>query len=749
MILLIEGYKYKADDVKEVLEGLGLLENLNQEVVVNYVGYMYNPHIKDCVFILPKVLTDEREKAFGHIDPTDLIHLDKAESLTEEERRFIYEFAVWIYRALYVFKNSNPENDIIYHKQMTKVGNHHRHMTNTFLEVLLALVDFNKKNQNFFMMVLRNLHSGNNKINWTKTISSSQAFVQDGKEPIYLNPINKKRQINFDEELLVIFFSILNYIKGRYGFPVQINMGYELIIGEQFNHYLNGYGLIRLRQIKYKYFSDKTLYLWELCYAFFERSHQIAITSELQEYLVAKNFNIVFEAIIDELVGDKELPDGLKDQPDGKIVDHLYSYKSLTTTGDENKDVFYIGDSKYYKLGNEIGSESVYKQFTYARNVIQWNMNLFLDGKDNNWSKRVSKYRDEVTEGYNIVPNFFISARMDKELSYDDKIYETQKDNKFFIQRHFENRLFDRDTLLIYHYDVNFLYIVSLYAQNDDGAKHIWKDKVRALFRKEIQKMLADRYDFYAMQAHQNVNAEEYLKNNFQQTLGKIYKPFKNDGVFSLALDKTDPEGNNEELLRELRKHFFVVKNEIGKDPEPELTKIVEKEGEKYSGSDDESLVLVGCIRNKDQYDWAIRNGKYNIRVDIGDGRNGAVVPNADFFKVKYLLLYSENKTAIVNTYYTIHEGNDAMQYAGFDRMKELFYPFNVSKGTPAVKDVLIEKEYKNRFYLLYGFNNERKAFPENKQIDLARLLSDYLNDNEPIGKPFIIKMADLLEYLH
>ena len=568
MILLIEGYKYKADDVKEVLEGLGLLENLNQEVIVNYVGYMYNPHIKDCVFILPKVLIDENEKAFGHIDPTALIHLDKAESLTEEERRFIYEFAVWIYRALYVFKNSNPDNDIIYHKQMTKVGNHHRHMTNTFLEVLLALVDFNKKNQNFFMMVLRNLHSGNNKINWTKTISSSQAFVQDKEEPIYLDPVNKKRQINFDEELLVIFFSILNYIRGRYGFPVQIQMGYELIQGEQFNRYLNGYGQIRLRQIKYKYFSDKTLYLWELCYAFFERSHQIAITSELQEYLVAKNFNIVFEAIIDELVGDKELPEGLKDQPDGKIVDHLYSYKSLTTTGDENKDVFYIGDSKYYKLGNEIGSESVYKQFTYARNVIQWNMNLFLDGKDNNWLKRVSKYRDEVTEGYNIVPNFFISARMDKELSYDDKIYETQKDNKFFIQRHFENRLFDRDTLLIYHYDVNFLYVVSLYAQNDDGAKQQWKDKVRALFRKEIQQKLQGDFKFYAMTAHPNVDATQYIEENFKEVLGKLYQPFPNKEFFSLALDSNEKyKLENDQLLEELKKHFYVEECRIGTDP--------------------------------------------------------------------------------------------------------------------------------------------------------------------------------------
>ena len=636
MILLIEGYKYKADDVKDVLEGLGLLENLNQEVIVNYVGYMYNPHIKDCVFILPKVLIDENEKAFGHIDPTDLIHLDKAESLTEEERRFIYEFAVWIYRALYVFKNSNPDNDIIYHKQMTKVGNHHRHMTNTFLEVLLALVDFNKKNQNFFMMVLRNLHSGNNKINWTKTISSSQAFVQDEEEPIYLDPVNKKRQINFDEELLVIFFSILNYIRGRYGFPVQIQMGYELILGEQFNRYLNGYGQIRLRQIKYKYFSDKTLYLWELCYAFFERSHQIAITSELQEYLVAKNFNIVFEAIIDELVGDKELPEGLKDQPDGKIVDHLYSYKSLTTTGDENKDVFYIGDSKYYKLGNEIGSESVYKQFTYARNVIQWNMNLFLDGKDNNWSKRVSKYRDEVTEGYNIVPNFFISARMDKELSYDDKIYETQKDNKFFIQRHFENRLFDRDTLLIYHYDVNFLYVVSLYAQNDEGAKQQWKDKVRALFRKEIQQKLQGDFKFYAMTAHPNVDATQYIEENFKDVLGKLYQPFPNKEFFSLALDSNKKyKEENDKLLEELSKHFFVVENTLGENPAEPLAVRMEAEGHLYQSDPSidktEKCVLTGYIPKSNSQFESFDEGK-GKRFDM------KYIPSINLMAVKYFL---------------------------------------------------------------------------------------------------------------
>lgn len=44
-----------------------------------------------------------------------------------------------------------------------------------------------------------------NKINWTRTIATTLAIVQEDTA-IYMNPVNKKRQINFDEELLVIFF---------------------------------------------------------------------------------------------------------------------------------------------------------------------------------------------------------------------------------------------------------------------------------------------------------------------------------------------------------------------------------------------------------------------------------------------------------------------------------------------------------------------------------------------------------------
>ena len=108
-----------------------------------------------------------------------------------------------------------------------------------------------------------------------------------------------------------------------------------------------------------------------MCYAFFDRPDNIMLNVDQREYLLVKSFHIVFEAIIDELIaGDQKLPKELKDQPDGKRVDHLYQYQELTNN-DKNDNIYYIGDSKYYKRGNSLGKESIYKQFTYARNVIQ------------------------------------------------------------------------------------------------------------------------------------------------------------------------------------------------------------------------------------------------------------------------------------------------------------------------------------------------------------------------------------------
>ena len=566
MRVIVEGYCYRASAVRDVLHELSTLENVGGEISVGYVGYYYHPQLRDCVFILPKVLVNEENKVFSRLDPHDIIDLDNCKLLTSEERNFIYEFAVWIYRAIEVFNKSNPNSGIVLHRKIAEMGKGKRVLSNTFLDILLSLLRFNKERHSFFTTILRNLHSGYNKINWTRTISRSTAWVQNDV-PVYLNPVNKKRQINTDEELIIIYFSILNHISETYGFPVDITLGFELIKGRKFEHYLKGYGKRRLQQIKYRYFSDIQLRLWEMCYAFFDKAHQIHIVAEQREYLLVKNFNIVFEAIIDELIGDKEPPRGLKDQDDGKRVDHIYSYRNLTNN-EEDRPIYYIGDSKYYKIGNKISDESVYKQFTYARNVIQWNLNLFLDNSEENAALRKEHpiYRDELTEGYNIVPNFFISAKMDEKLSYADNVSTTNRENNTFLSRHFENRLFDRDTLLVYHYDVNFLYVVSLYARENAHQKAQWKQKVRELFREKIQAALEKNYKFYAMTPKPGVNHEEYLRENFQELLGKVYRPFDDTNYLSLALDK-QKESENKDLLDKLQKDYYVVECPLGKNP--------------------------------------------------------------------------------------------------------------------------------------------------------------------------------------
>ena len=75
------------------------------------------------------------------------------------------------------------------------------------------------------------------------------------------------------------------------------------------------------------------------------------------------------------------------------------------------------------------------------------------------------RYRDELTEGYNPTPNFFIRGTIDeKNLSYSEhKLTRYEEDEKKCSNKHFENRLFDRDTLLVLTYEINFLYVLSAY----------------------------------------------------------------------------------------------------------------------------------------------------------------------------------------------------------------------------------------------------------------------------------------------
>lgn len=743
MRILIEEYQYNVSDVHDVLYGIDPMENVEGKVSIHYVGYYYNPLLGDCVFILPKVLlrdVDGKELAFGKYQPYDIINPEGQEKLTKEERDFLYGFAVWIYRAIVVYKNDKSnDSTIVYQKMINQVGGSSKRKSNTFLDILLSLIQFNKDNKSFFFFVLKNLHSGLNKINWTRTISTTSAIIQGG-DAIYLNPVNKKRKINFDEELLVIFFSILNYIGDTYGFPKEINCNFDLIKGKQFEKYRNGYGKVRLNQIKYKYFSDKALQLWKLCYAFFDKSHHIYVNTSQKEYLLVKSFHIVFEAIIDALVGDNPLPDGMdKKQEDGKIVDHLFTAKSLIN--DESSNTYYIGDSKYYKMGNELGKESIYKQYTYARNVIQWNLDIFNSGRK---PESGIKLRDDETEGYNIIPNFFISATMDEKFRYAiDGIKETDRKNNRYISKQFQNRLFDRDTLLLFHYDVNFLFVVALYGRNGQGEKKVWRDKVRKMFRKEIQQMLNSKFDFYAVTAKEGVSGVEYIQDHFQQLLGKIFTPYDDRGTqryYSLALDNGEQfAGENATILSQLKDSFYVVPCKLGDDPKtllPEVAPLAEGIQvpssfltmhylERYL----DKTILVGCYHDEAHLNWILgKNDKgtliYNIRVGK-EREGGQIKAHLDKMVVSFVVLY-EYGHEHENKYRVFHVHHHA--YIKEDRMRETLYP-SEPKGN----------------YFCYVFDEEVTL----GKLDIQRLISQKrIDDREYVdGAPIFMSGKELIKY--
>ena len=776
MRILIEEYQYDYEDVCDVLKGLGVLQDVEGKVSLSYVGYYFNddPDVNDCVFILPKVLLEGefgKEKVFGHIEPRDLINAEECKDLTTEEHTFIYNLSVWIYRAITVFRDhefdrvedGKRQSSIVLYKQAPMMGHTRKRKANTFLDVLLTLQEWNKRNESFVMYIVKNLHSGYNKINWTRTISRSQAVIQESiggtrrQDVSYLNPINKKRQINFDEELLVIYYSIIQHIHDEYGFPVRINVNFPLIQGIKFARYIKGYGKRRLKQIKYKYFSDKALELWELCYAFFDRPDNIMLNVYQREYLLVKSFHIVFEAIIDELIaGDQKLPKELKDQPDGKRVDHLYQYNELTNN-ETDDNIYYIGDSKYYKRGNSLGKESIYKQFTYARNVIQWNIDLFNDGKTEERSGHV-KLRDDVTEGYNIIPNFFISANQNVLKPEDDiKLIDNDKDEsqrrqQYYLSRQFENRLFDRDTFLLAHYDVNFLFVVALYGRNNPASKAQWRSKVRQMFRKEIQQMLTENFEFYAMTAKSDVNPDNYIKENFQSVLGKVYHPFDNregsdQQYFSLALRKPEKEkeyyekvvknaalgekkmkeiaDENDAVMFELKQAFYVAKCPLGVDPrmlpedkmpivEPRPHDVIPRQflTMHYLENYPKATFLIGIVNGYEHLNWIFsRNGgkrddAYNVR--LGKDVHGGVVKSRDYVKhAKFVILYMDGESKVYKAFRVKNTGEltrEQMKSQGYlnprhERYFCYFFDEEITLGGFDIEEIIEAEKAKNAEY--------------------------------------------------
>ena len=538
MKILFEDYPYSSKDVS-FLADIAPIELNDGRIKLPYVGYYYDADSSETIFILPKVFIvkekDEKgEKAFGRYAPELLLNIsEENELLTAADKAFLFNLSAWLYQAIALFNERNTDNEITSHRSLAGVMGNRGEGEATMLDHVLALLRFNKTHQSLFTYIATIMHSGKHKVHWTKTIRTTSPILK-GNKPYYLDCKTKEKTINYDEELICLFYSTLDYLRHSYHFVVKHHLNFKMEKPHRIAAMIeSGKGTRRLRGMRGKYFTDELVQLWHLLYAFYERAEEVAQKKLQSERLLVRNFNIVFEDMIDCLIGESSIPKGLKEQKDGKIVDHIYRDKSLVDQG----DIYFIGDSKYYKEGNSIGENSRYKQFTYAKNVIQYHIDLFNKGPKDD----ALRYRDELTEGYNPTPNFFIRGVIDaKDLSYHNSQLKQDKKGQYF-NYHFENRLFDRDTLLVLTYDINFLYVLSAYVQSRGYSTSVDRF-LRGQFRQDILEAYQKEYDFYEI-VLQDLTQEEFVERYFKKLIGKIYQT--KDEKLILALKK----GRNCEII--------------------------------------------------------------------------------------------------------------------------------------------------------------------------------------------------------
>ena len=277
------------------------------------------------------------------------------------------------------------------------------------------------------------------------------------------------------------------------------------------------------------------------------------------------------------------------------------------------------------------------------------------------------------------------------------------------------------------------------------------------MFRREIQEMLKKKFLFYALTPHENVNADEYIRENFQFLLGKVFKPFEDvdaQQYFSLALRnpevlnkpeeqelKKQIETENEGIRQIIDQYFYRAACDLGTNPSAlaELPKVVptpveyipnEFRTRYFFEAYMNSNFLVGCYKSTDHLNWIFgRTGKrdnmYNIR--IGKERDGSISKYKAKKAPDFLFLYNvDEPTTEGLMMFKIHNAADTP----YEFMKKTNYP-GLKEG---------------RNYVSYILEQDPITFGD---IDIVQLLHDYKTSHQDYkkGEPIYMLGRDLKQY--
>lgn len=750
MRIFFEGAHYESEYMTDIESWM--YHNTQSGSSFNYLGYYLPEGKSEPVVILPKVFLDDNcdflklkpsdfidfEETIRKIEKDDPDKINLPDNITVQElKESVMGISTWIYRSIAHYIERVLESEISEESHAQNViSKKEEGSSATYLDTILQLFRFAKDHKNLFVFITNVNRQHRNKIVWNKTIKKSLPLFQNGT-PIYMDLYSKKKEMDFDEELLKLFFSTLEYLKETFSFDYDSTFNYETYRPAQVEQMLNsGRGTRLLRSIRYKYFSDDMVQLWELLFAYFDKAEKIKSHRNSSELLLVRDYDRVFEDMIDQLIGDDN---PLRNQKDGKIIDHIYKDRDLH---DLDNYIYYIADSKYYLDKNDLSSESVYKQYTYAKNIIQYNIDLFNSNKE--WKDGL-RYRDELTEGYNITPNFFIRGTVNTDKvdgegnnyinnTKDLKLERVSKDKNgkswdgFRKNIHYLNRLFDRDTLPTQEYTINFMFVLAAYVSNSRNDSY--KEAIRAQFKRELTDVINKKYNFYTMSCKPGYALKDEVEKWFRKLNGKIFRLSEKEDII-LALER-DAICMNESILllwdlkwnsdfdgfKKFKMGEKIPQNNTEEKKEYkefDITPIYAIAAEPtvyYANKDSKKTYLFGCYKNKEHLEWIQKNEMYNVR--YGNDRRGAV---EQIEQAEILVLYDFENPQNYNVYEIIGEP----QICSIGTMNN--YPKNPNSST-------------NNQYLVYKIgnliSNDKEYYPQ----DVCDFVDDKLK-----GAPVYLEM--------
>lgn len=582
MRIYFEKYLYKTDKIQKILgEHLVHEDSTKHTWETDRIGYIFvnTDDYSGPVFILPKsFLIDEggRLNVLGMkgIYPEDVMDTDDPANPLEIDGRgsFLPELGLWLYRALNRFREEHEGTPISQRAMLDSQLPDSNSRDKDFLSTALDLMDFLKDHRNLFTQISLINHSGRDKIDWPKTVKGDP-FIEDG-EPWYLDPAIKEKTIDIDDTLLVLYYSVLKYLRDKYRFPIDLgDVPYELLPENEVQRLIDtGVGSKQMRRIRHKYFRDDLKHLWGLLDSFFTYNSTDEDRNRTDEHLLVRKFETIFEAMVDSLISDTGGVEDLKKQDDGKLVDHIFRFTSLIGSV---SDIYFIGDSKYYRDDKRPEGVALYKQFTYAKNAIQYHIDkYYLANKRGPWppkGKGEIRYRDTLTEGYNITPNFFIRARVTEE----DTDFSSPSLQKTFwdedkgqenppTNRHFEDRLFDRDTLILREFSINLLFVIASYAGYEDEC---WSSDLHRTIRDSFIESIDKEYEFFKL-TPKNENTLGFDRLYIPWLNGKTYTLDESDESLIVAFEKSQRGQKDKEEFK--RQHF--VSRDTGQQISYDLT---------------------------------------------------------------------------------------------------------------------------------------------------------------------------------